>query len=86
MEYLYIIFVGLLVLAIAKFVLNIKVRKLFGLIANIVLGIVVLWLVNTFGGSVGIYVPINIITILVVGLGGLPGVILLIVLSLTGVI
>ncbi len=86
MEYLYIIFVGLLVLAIAKFVLNIKVRKLFGLIANILLGIVVLWLVNTFGGSVGIYVPINIITILVVGLGGLPGVILLIVLSLTGVI
>ena len=86
MEYLYIIFVGLLVLAIAKFVLNIKVRKLFGLIANILLGIVVLWLVNTFGWSVGIYVPINIITILVVGLGGLPGVILLIVLSLTGVI
>ena len=86
MEYLYIIFVGLLVLAIAKFVLNIKVRKLFGLIANILLGIVVLWLVNTFGGPVGIYVPINIITILVVGLGGLPGVILLIVLSLTGVI
>lgn len=86
MEYLYIIFVGLLVLAIAKFVLNIKVRKLVGLIANILLGIVVLWLVNTFGGSVGIYVPINIITILVVGLGGLPGVILLIVLSLTGVI
>lgn len=86
MEYLYIVFIGLLVLAIAKFVLNIKVRKLLGLIANIVLGIVVLWLVNTFGGSVGIYVPINIITILVVGLGGLPGVILLIVLSLTGVI
>lgn len=86
MEYLYIVFIGLLVLAIAKFVLNIKVRKLFGLIANILLGIVVLWLVNTFGGSVGIYVPINIITILVVGLGGLPGVILLIVLSLTGVI
>ena len=86
MEYLYIVFIGLLVLAITKFVLNIKVRKLLGLIANIVLGIVVLWLVNTFGGSVGIYVPINIITILVVGLGGLPGVILLIVLSLTGVI
>ena len=86
MEYLYIIIIGLVVLAIAKFLLNLKIRKLFTLVLNIVLGIIVLWLVNTFGSSIGIYVPINIITILVVGLGGLPGVILLIVLSLTGVI
>jgi inhibitor of the pro-sigma K processing machinery len=86
MEYLYIIIIGLVVLAIAKFLLNLKIRKLFTLVLNIVLGIVVLWLVNTFGSSIGIYVPINIITILVVGLGGLPGVILLIVFSITGVI
>ena len=86
MEYLYIIIIGLMVLALAKFILKFTFKKIIPLLLNIVLGMVVLWLVNTFGGSVGIYVPINIITILVVGLGGLPGVILLIVLSLTGVI
>ena len=85
MEYLYIIIIGLVVLAIAKFLLNFKIRKLLTLVLNIVLGIIVLWLVNTFGSSVGIYIPINIITILVVGLGGLPGVILLIVFSIVGI-
>ena len=86
MEYLYIILIGLVVLAIAKFLLNLKISKLIGLILNIVLGIIVLWLVNTFGGSLGIAIPINIITALVVGLGGLPGVILLIILSVIGII
>jgi len=86
MEYLYIIIIGIIVLAVAKFILNFKVRKLIGLILNIILGIIVLWLVNAFGGALGIAIPINIITALVVGLGGLPGVILLIILSLVGII
>ena len=86
MEYLYIVLIGLVVLAICKLLFNLKIRKLITLVLNIVLGIIVLWLVNTFGGPVGIYIPINILTALLVGLGGLPGVILLIILSLVGII
>lgn len=86
MEYLYIIIIGLIIVLIAKFLLNLNIKKLIEIIVNIILGAVVLWLVNTFGGSIGIAIPINIITILVVSIGGLPGVILLILLSWTGAI
>ena len=86
MDYLYIIIIGLIVLAIAKFLLKFTIKRIIPLILNIVLGIVVLWIVNPFGAGLGIAIPVNIITALIVGLGGVPGVILLIILCFVGII
>ena len=82
MNYLTII----VVLLLAKFVFHVNLKRIIELVINILLGIVVLWLINKFGGSLGISIPINIITGLVVGILGLPGVIILLLLNLIGII
>lgn len=86
MDYLTIIITAIIVLLIAKFLFHVNFKRLIELIINILLGIVVLWLINKFGGSLGISIPINIITAIVVGVLGLPGVIILVLLNLIGII
>ena len=86
MNYLTIILAAAVVLLLAKFVLHVNTKRLIELIINILLGIIVLWIINRFGGSLGIAIPINIITALVVGILGLPGVIILLLLNLIGII
>lgn len=86
MSYLTMILVAIIVLLLAKFVLKVNTKRLIELIINILLGIVVIWLINKFGGSLGIYIPLNFITALVVGVLGIPGVIILVLLNLIGII
>lgn len=86
MNYLTIILTAIVVLLLAKFVFHVSLKRIIELVINILLGIVVLWLINKFGGSLGISIPINIITGLVVGVLGLPGVIILLLLNLIGII
>lgn len=86
MNYLTMILIAIIVLLVAKFILNLNVRRIIELAINIVLGIIILWLLNKFGGSLGISIPINIITALVVGILGIPGVIILVLLNLIGII
>lgn len=86
MNYLTIILTAIVVLLLAKFVFHVNLKRIIELVINILLGIVVLWLINKFGGSLGISIPINIITGLVVGVLGLPGVIILLLLNLIGII
>ena len=83
MNYLMIILVALAVILLSKFLFHVDGSKLIGLIINAVIGFVILWLIN-YTGLVSI--PLNIITSLVVGVLGLPGVVLLIILALLGVI
>ena len=81
MKYLYIVLFAAILLLVLKFVFNVSLKTIGELILNIVIGIIVLWLVNKFCGALGIpNIPINIITALVVGVFGLPGVIVLILL------
>ena len=81
MKYLYIVLFAAILLLVLKFVFNVSLKTIGELILNIIIGIIVLWLVNKFGGALGIpNIPINIITALVVGVFGLPGVIVLILL------
>ena len=69
-----------------QYVFNVSYKTLGELVLNVLLGILILWLVNKFGGSIGIpNIPINVITALVVGIFGLPGVIVLILLYYFGV-
>lgn len=86
MSYLTMILVAIIVLLVAKFILNLNIRRIIELAINIVLGIIVLWLLNKFGGSLGISIPINVITAIVVGILGIPGVIILVLLNLIGII
>lgn len=83
MDYLKIAAIALVVILIAKFLFGFSGKKLLSLIVNAVVGLIVLWLINLTGL---ITLPINIITCLLVGVFGVPGVILLILLVLVGII
>lgn len=87
MRYLYIILIAVILLLVLKYVFNVSLKTVGELILNIVIGILVLWLVNKFGSSIGIpNIPINFLTALVVGIFGLPGVIVLILLFYFGIV
>ncbi len=83
MNYLMIILIALAVILLSKFLFHVDGSKLIALIINAVIGFAILWLIN-YTGLVSI--PLNIITSLVVGILGLPGVVLLIILALLWVI
>ena len=83
MDYLKIAAIALIVILIAKFLFGFSGKKLLSLIINAVVGLIILWLINLTGL---ITLPINIITCLLVGVFGVPGVILLILLVLVGII
>ena len=82
-NYLVLIIAALVVLAIAKFILHLSVGKIIGLAFNALIGFVVLYVINLTGL---VSVPLNIVTSLVAGVFGLPGVIVLIILAFMGII
>ena len=82
MNYLMILLIALVVILLSKFLFHIEGSKLVGLIINAIIGFAILWLIN-YTGLVSI--PINIVTSLVVGIFGLPGVIVLILLAVLGI-
>ena len=56
------------------------IRFLFKLLINTALGFVLLWLVNFFGGAIGIELELNVLNALLVGFLGIPGVLLVLAL------
>ena len=82
LEYLKIAGIALLVILAAKFILHLDLKKVIGIAINALIGMAILWLINLTGL---VSIPINIITCLVVGILGVPGTVVLIVLSLLGV-
>ena len=56
------------------------IRFIFKLLINTVLGFVLLWLINFFGGGLGIALELSLFNALIVGLLGIPGVLLLLAL------
>ena len=83
MDYLKILIIALIVIVVAKFVFKIGGKTLIGLIVNAIVGFLILWLINLTGL---ISIPMNIITWLIAGVFGVPGVVLLIILVLVGVL
>lgn len=53
------------------------IKFLFKLLINTVLGFVLLWLINFFGGEFGLLLEMNLRNAAIVGLLGIPGVLLL---------
>ncbi|HEY8363982.1 MAG TPA: pro-sigmaK processing inhibitor BofA family protein [Haloplasmataceae bacterium] len=56
-------------------------RNIKWILKNILIGIIVLYIVNFFGVDLHIFIPINIITIIIVGFLRIPGLIILLILS-----
>lgn len=81
--YLEIIIVAAIIIAVAKFVLGMNMKKLRVLIWNAIFGCLLIWLLNVTGI---ISIPLNIVTAIIVGLLGIPGVIVLIILQLCGIV
>ncbi len=57
-------------------------RWVLKIVFNSLLGVIFLWVINIIGQGLGFHIPINLLTILIVGLLGIPGLIVLIVFNL----
>lgn len=69
--------VALLLLYPAVKIILTPVRWAVKILVHAGLGFIILWLINTFGGPLGFFLPINLVTIIVAGFLGIPGIILL---------
>ena len=83
MQLLYILIVACVVIIIAKFLLHLTPKKLYAMVVNILFSLLVIWILDYF--SI-ITVPINLITILIIGILGIPGVLFCVVLVLLGIL
>lgn len=79
-NYTVLIFAAIAVIVIAK-LLAWPIKKIVKLAINCGIGAILVFLVNTFGGAIGISIPFNIITALIAGVFGVPGVIFLVILG-----
>lgn len=80
-------YIGYFLVAILGLYILVKVfawplKLLFKLIANAVLGVILLILVNYVGQYFNFYIGINAITAIIAGFFGVPGVIFLIIFKL----
>ncbi|NLW08196.1 MAG: pro-sigmaK processing inhibitor BofA [Clostridia bacterium] len=57
-------------------------KLIFKLVVNSLLGVVLLWVFNFLGAFFNFFIPLNVVTVLIAGFLGLPGLILLVVLNL----
>jgi inhibitor of the pro-sigma K processing machinery len=71
--------VGILLILLFGRILVIPLKIVLKLVYNGLIGGLVLWVVNLIGSPMGFSLPITVWTALLVGLLGLPGVVLLIV-------
>ncbi len=74
-----ILFLILLVFLVGR-ILFIPLRWVLKLGYNSLLGFISLWIFNLIGSFVDFHLPINIVTVLIAGILGIPGLILLIIL------
>jgi len=72
---------GLLLIYLLVKLLLVPFRYLFTLVVNGIVGGLILWGLNLVGGFFGLHIAINPFTALTAGFLGVPGVILLIVLT-----
>ena len=83
MEYTLMILFGLSISLIARFVLKIRGKELTAMVSNIAIAIIVLYLINISGFA---YIEINIYTTIITVILGVPGVVVMMILAICGVI
>lgn len=72
---------GLVLLYIIGLILVIPIKVIFKLIVNGIIGGVILFLFNLIGRLFGLAIAINPLNAIIVGLLGVPGVVLLLILQ-----
>ena len=79
MDFSAVVVIAAIVLAVVLVlrVLSKPIRFIFKLLINTVLGFLLLWLINFFGGALGIALELSLFNALIVGVLGIPGVLLL---------
>ena len=77
-------FIIFLVLVSARILVK-PLRLLVKLLFNTVAGLILLVIFNFVGGLISFSIPINIVTVLLAGFLGIPGLILLIVVQIIGI-
>lgn len=82
MEMLYTILLGAAVIVAAYVLIKIlaaPIKKIFKLLINAVCGFALLFLANFVGSFFDFVIPVNILTCIIAGAFGIPGVIFLVV-------
>ncbi len=79
MQYVILVLTIIALIILAK-VFSWPLKKILKLLLNILIGLIMILLVNVFGGKIGLTIPFNGVTALVAGLLGVPGVICLAIL------
>ena len=72
------ILIGLLLLKLR----TTPIKWFFKLVIHAACGFLCLWLLNSISGYTGILLPINATTVLVSGIGGIPGILVIVLLEL----
>lgn len=75
-----LVVVVFLLVALAR-IFTAPLRLALKLLVNAASGLVALWLVNLLSGLTGVYLGLNLVNALIVGIFGLPGLVLLILLQ-----
>ena len=63
-------------------IISAPIKWFFKMLLNAALGFVVLFILNFFGEFIGISVPINLISCLITGFFGVPGVLFLVLFQI----
>lgn len=76
------IIIIIVLLFFVSWLLIIPLKKIFKILINSMFGIIALFLFNLLSGYTGIYIGINIVTALIIGVLGVPGFLLLLILNI----
>ena len=79
------ILVGLVAIVVLYFLmklLSFPIKAITGLVVNGVIGLLILLVINLVGSTIGLELDVNIISALVAGFFGIPGVLVLVLLNL----
>lgn len=74
--------IGILILLVFGRLLLWPIKKIFKLIVNGILGGILLFLFNIIGAYFGMSIEINPLTAIIVGLMGIPGLVLILIFQL----
>lgn len=72
---------GIIMLFLVAKLLILPIKIVWKLAVNALIGGITLLLINFIGGFFGLYIQINIITALIAGILGVPGVVMILILQ-----
>ncbi|MGI6422124.1 MAG: pro-sigmaK processing inhibitor BofA family protein [Syntrophomonadaceae bacterium] len=85
MEVINVVIAALFTLVILYFIAQLflkPIKLLWKVVFNSAVGLIILLLINVVGASFSFMIPVNLITVLIAGFLGIPGVLLLICFQL----